>query len=177
MLSLTHNIRRTTIYTGQDTQSCKLILCVSENICIKFAWLCVLSCIYCRTSYIVCQWEYLYEVCMFEYLVLNILSYVYTNFIQMLSLTHNIRRTTIYTGQDTQSCKLYTDVLTDTQYNTYASYIVCQWEYLYEVCMFEYLVLNILSYVLYCVSVRTSIYRTRHTIMQTLYRCSHWHTI
>jgi hypothetical protein len=126
------------LYTGQDTQSCKLYTDVLtdtqyktydniyrtrysniQNICIKFVWLCVLSCIYCRTSYIVCQWEHLYKVCMFEYLVLYILS---------------LRRTTIYTGQDTQSCKLYTDVLTDTQYKTY-----------------------------------DNIYRTRHTIMQTLY--------
>ena len=55
----------------------------------------------------------------------------------MFSLTHNIRRTTIYTGQDTQTYKLYTDVLTDTQYKTY-----------------------------------DNIYRTRHTNIQTLYRCS-----
>ena len=61
--------------------------CVSVSSSVwKFVYLCVLSCIYCRTSYVVPLWvcvsEFIWmKVCMFECLVLYIMSYVLCCFI------------------------------------------------------------------------------------------------
>ena len=61
--------------------------CVSVSSSVwKFVYLCVLSCIYCRTSYVVSLWvcvsEFIWmKVCMFECLVLYIMSYVLCCFI------------------------------------------------------------------------------------------------
>jgi hypothetical protein len=95
-----NNIRRSTIYTGQDTQTfiqmnslihTRLYVCVSCHVYIvellmlfhygcvsvsssvwKFVWLCVLSCIYCRTSYVVPLW-----VCVSEFICMKVCMFVY----------------------------------------------------------------------------------------------------
>jgi hypothetical protein len=51
------------------------------------------------------------NMCMFVCLVLYILYVLYYFIIEDIRQYHTV--------QDTQSCKLYTDVLTDTQYKTY----------------------------------------------------------
>ena len=62
-------------------------MCVSVRACVwKFVWLCVLSCIYCRTSYVISLYVCVSEsmcmkVCMIVCLVLYILSYVLCYFI------------------------------------------------------------------------------------------------
>jgi hypothetical protein len=177
----------------------RLILCVSENICKKvcmfqclvlyillyvlycvsvrtyvrkFVCLSFLSCIYCCTSYIVCQWQHMYErlyvwVSCPVYIVVRLNSNIQTflhmfslthyktynnvyrtrhsniqTFLHMLSLTHNIRRRTIYTGQDTQTYKL--------------SYICSHWHTIYCVSVRTYVrkfvCFSVLSCIYYCTS-------------------------
>jgi hypothetical protein len=63
--------------------------CVSVTASVwKFAWLCVLSCIYCHTSYVISLWvcvsdSICMKVCMIVCLVLYILSYILFYFIML----------------------------------------------------------------------------------------------
>ena len=104
----------------------------------KFAWLCVLSCIYCHTSYVISLWvcvsgNICMKVCMIVCLVLYILSYVLCYFIMGVCQWKHMLWMCVSESICMKVCMGVCLVLYILSYILfYFIMSVCQWQHLYE---------------------------------------------
>jgi hypothetical protein len=121
--------------------------CVSVRACVwKFVWLCVLSCIYCRTSYVISLYVCVSEsmcmkVCMIVCLVLYILSYVLCYFIIGVCKWEHVYDS-LY---DCVSCPVYTVVRIMLFHYRCVSVRACVWKFVW-LCVVLYILWYVLCY-------------------------------
>jgi hypothetical protein len=136
----------------------------------KFAWLCVLSCIYCHTSYAISLWVCVSDticikVCLSMCLVLYILSYILCHFIMGVCQWEYLYESL----HDCVSCPVYIVIrLMLFHYGCVSvkAYVmdVCQWKHMYEslygcVSCPVYIVIHLISFHYGCVSMGTSVWK------------------
>jgi hypothetical protein len=145
--------------------------CVSMGTSVwKFAWLCVLSCIYCHTSYVISLWvcvsdSICMKVCMIVCPVLYILSYVLCYFIMGVCQWQHLYESL----HDCVSCPVYIVIrLMLFHYGCVSvkAYVmdVCQWKHMYEslygcVSCPVYIVIHLILFHYECVSVTASVWK------------------